>query len=176
MRRQILVKANVDWDATREWIWKNPDLKPYVETRKGLLVIEPRNPYGVNALVSSHGMVQLTYSDPLKWEEALEIVTPYLIPFSGKRLNPQKVRDINLYERYALGAHGGPVGVTSGATTAAITFGTPFLDPNYQLALEWVSGSYPSYGVRDKTVNYCIAVFSKVTEPSAFNWRAWRMS
>lgn len=70
---------------------------------------------------------------------------------------------------------GGPVSVSSGATTTAITFSTPFPDTDYSLNIEWVSGSNPSYGARSKTVNYCIAQFTQVTENSAFNWRAWRL-
>jgi len=70
---------------------------------------------------------------------------------------------------------GGPVSVSSGATTAAVTFGDPFPDADYQVGIEWVSGSTPGYGARGKTVNYFTAVFTQVTLPSAFNWRAWRI-
>jgi len=71
---------------------------------------------------------------------------------------------------------GGPISVSSGATTAAITFGTPFQDTSYQVAIEWVSGSIQPFGFRAKTVNYVYAGFGQVTEPSAFNWRAWRLT
>jgi len=71
---------------------------------------------------------------------------------------------------------GGPVSVSSGATTAAVTFGSAFPDTNYGLVLDWVSGSTPGYGARGKTVNYCIATFTQVTVPSAFKWMAWRIS
>lgn len=60
--------------------------------------------------------------------------------------------------------------------TAYITFGTAFPDTTYQVALEWVSGSIQPYGARLKTVNSQLTVFGQVTEPSAFNWRAWRIA
>jgi len=71
---------------------------------------------------------------------------------------------------------GGPVSVSSGATTSAVTFGTAFPDTNYVLAIEWVSGSTPGCGTRGKTVNYCTAAFTQVTVPSAFLWAAWRLT
>jgi hypothetical protein len=70
---------------------------------------------------------------------------------------------------------GGPIAVSTGATTAAVTFGTPFPDTNYMLDLEWVSGSTPGSGARSKDVNYCTAVFAQVTVNSAFKWKAWRI-
>jgi len=71
---------------------------------------------------------------------------------------------------------GGPIGVSSGAYSSAFTFGVAFPDTAYQVGIEWVSGSSPAYGIRGKTVNYARAVFTQVTEPSAFNWRAWRIA
>lgn len=70
---------------------------------------------------------------------------------------------------------GGPLAVTSGATSSAFTFPTPFPDTNYQVGIEWVSGSTPGYGIRGKTVNYAYTVFTATTEASAFKWRAWRL-
>lgn len=69
---------------------------------------------------------------------------------------------------------GGPISVASGATSSAVTFSTAFPDTDYQLGIEWVSGSIVGYGARSKTVNNCIAVFAQVTTDSAFTWRAWR--
>jgi len=80
---------------------------------------------------------------------------------------------------------GGPISVGSGATTAAITFGTAFPDTNYRIDLEWVSGAIagavstgylPGAGARNKTVASCIVVFSQVVTPSAFLWGAWRLT
>ena len=71
---------------------------------------------------------------------------------------------------------GGPVSVSSGATTAAVTFGTPFPDTEYVLALEWVSGASPAHGTKGKTINYAVADFTQVTVPSAFLWAAWRLT
>jgi len=70
---------------------------------------------------------------------------------------------------------GGPVSVSSGATSAAVTFGDPFPDTDYQIGIDWVSGSTPGYGARGKTVQYFTAVFTQVTTQSAFQWRAWRI-
>jgi len=71
---------------------------------------------------------------------------------------------------------GGPRSVSTGSTSAAITFGTAFPDTNYIMSLDWVSGSTPSYGARAKTVNSCIVVFTQVTVDSAFLWGAWRVT
>jgi len=70
---------------------------------------------------------------------------------------------------------GGPVSVATGSYSAAFTFGVAFPDTAYQAALEWVSGSSPAYGIREKTANYAYAVFPQVTEDSAFQWRCWRL-
>jgi len=70
---------------------------------------------------------------------------------------------------------GGPIAVATGSTTSAVTFGIAFPDTSYILAIEWVSGSNPGHGTRSKTVNYCMAQFTQVTEPSAFLWAAWRL-
>lgn len=71
---------------------------------------------------------------------------------------------------------GGPISVSSGATSGAITFGTAFPDTNYQATLEWVSGAPPTQGVgiRGKTVNNVIATLYGTVVDSAFNWRVWR--
>lgn len=73
---------------------------------------------------------------------------------------------------------GGPISVGSGATTAAVTFGTAFPDTSYQVTLEWVSGAPPTQGVgiRAKTVNNVIATFYGTVVDSAFNWGAWRLT
>ena len=70
---------------------------------------------------------------------------------------------------------GGPIAVASGAYSAAVTFGVAFPDTIYQVGLEWVSGSSPAYGIRRKVESNAVAVFTQVTEPSAFLWRAWRL-
>ena len=72
---------------------------------------------------------------------------------------------------------GGPVSVSSGATTTAVTFGTAMPDTSYQADLEWVSGAPPTQGVgiRGKTVNNFIATLYGTVVDSAFNWRAWRL-
>lgn len=72
---------------------------------------------------------------------------------------------------------GGPIGVNSGASTGAITFGLSFPDASYVVSLEWVSGAPPQQGVgiRAKTVDSCIAAFYGNTSNSAFIWSAWRI-
>jgi len=71
---------------------------------------------------------------------------------------------------------GGPVSVASGATSGAVTFGEAFPDANYCVNIEWVSGQNPSYGIRAKTVNSAIAVYTtQITTASAFRWSAWRL-
>ena len=91
-------------------------------------------------------------------------------------------RTVDTVDQLGGGAHfvayakrGGPIAAGSGATSAAITFSTPFPDTDYQVAIEWVSGSTPGTGIRDKTSSYAYAVFAQVTTDSAFNWKAWRL-
>jgi len=81
---------------------------------------------------------------------------------------------------------GGPISVSSGATSAAITFGDPFPDISYGVDLAWVSGGQytfttgssglGNFGMQSRDENYCIAIFPRVTAPSAFIWRAWRVT
>ena len=72
---------------------------------------------------------------------------------------------------------GGPLAVSSGASTGAVTFSVAFPDTDYQVAIEWVSGAPPTQGIgiRSKTVDNYIAAWFGTVGDGAFVWNAWRL-
>ncbi|MEM2905003.1 MAG: hypothetical protein QW587_04610 [Candidatus Bathyarchaeia archaeon] len=78
----------------------------------------------------------------------------------------------------ALVQAGGPIAVTSGASTGAVTFTITFPDQNYQTGIEWVSGEPPSQGfsIKSKNTDFFIIAYHGNVVNSAFNWRVWRLS
>lgn len=73
--------------------------------------------------------------------------------------------------------HGGPIGVATGAGSAAITFGYAFQDTNYQLDIEWVSGPPPTQSCLTPVKNPAYSVITNygTIASAAFNWQAWRL-